>query len=74
MLQYRSKNSLNNKINGEGNAGGSVFYCGSNFGIMGSQSLVHLGVLSTRLSEGSLVLIAACSVRFNCLLYLVSPV
>ena len=41
------------------------------FGIMGSQSLLRLGVMSVRLSEGSLVLIAACSVRSNCLLYLV---
>ena len=40
----------------EGNAGGSVLY---------------LGALSVWLSEGSLVLIATCSVRFNCLLYLV---
>ena len=38
------------------------------FGIMGSQSLLHLGALSVRLTEG---LIAACSVRSNCLLYLV---
>ena len=37
---------------------------------MVSQSLQHLGALSVRLSEGSLVLIAACSVRSNCLLYL----
>ena len=35
------------------------------FGIMGSQSL-----LSVRLSEGSLVLMDSCSVRSNCLLYL----
>ena len=41
------------------------------FGIMESQSLLHLGALSVRLSEGSLVLMAACSVRSNCLLYLV---
>ena len=40
-------------------------------GIMGSQSLLHLGVLSVRLSGGSLVLMAVCSVRPNCVLYLV---
>ena len=39
--------------------------------MMGSQTLLHLGELSERLSEGSLVLIAACSVSSNCLLYLV---
>ena len=36
--------------------------------IMGSQSLLHLGTLSVRLSEGSLVLMA---VRSSCVLYLV---
>ena len=38
-------------------------------GIMGSQSLLHLGALSVRSSEGSLVLMAVCSVsyRFNTL-------
>ena len=40
------------------------------FGIIGSQSLLQLEALSVRLSEGSLVLIAACSVRSNCLLHL----
>ena len=39
-------------------------------GIMGSHSLLHLGALSARLSEGSLVLIAVCSVRSNCFLYI----
>ena len=34
-------------------------------GIMGSQSLLHLGALYVRLSEGSLVLMAVCSVRSN---------
>ena len=34
-------------------------------------NLLHLEALSVRLSKGSLVLIAVCSVRFNCLLYLV---
>ena len=34
-------------------------------GIMGSQSLLYLGALPVRLSEGSLPLMAACSVRFN---------
>ena len=38
---------------------------------MGSQSSLHLGALSVRLSEGSLVLMAACSVRSNCVLNLV---
>ena len=41
-------------------------------GIMGTQSLPHLGALSVRLSEGSLVLMAVCSVRSNCVLLLVS--
>ena len=40
-------------------------------GIMGSQSLLHLVALSVRLSEGSLVLMAVCSVRSNFVLYLV---
>ena len=34
-------------------------------------NLLHLEALSVRLSKGSLVLIAVCSVRFNGLLYLV---
>ena len=41
------------------------------FGIVGSQSLLQLGALSVRLSEGSLVLMTVCSVRSNCVLYLV---
>ena len=40
-------------------------------GIIGSQSLLHLWTLSALLSEGSLVLMAACSVRSDCVLYLV---
>ena len=40
-------------------------------GIMGFQSLLHLWALSVRLSEGSLVLMSVCSVRSNCVLYLV---
>ena len=42
-------------------------------GIMGSQSLLHVGALSAsvRLSEGFLVLMAVCSVRSSCVLYLV---
>ena len=36
-------------------------------GIMVSQNLLHLGALSVRLTKGSIVLIAACSVRSNCL-------
>ena len=40
-------------------------------GMMGSQSLLHVGALSERLSEGFLVLIAVCSVRSSCVLYLV---
>ena len=40
-------------------------------GIMGSQSSLHLGAQSVRLSEESLVLMAACSVRSNFVLYLV---
>ena len=35
-------------------------------GMMGSQSLLHV-----RLSEGFLVLMAVCSVRSSCVLYLV---
>ena len=41
------------------------------FGIMRSQSLLHLGAMYVRLSESSLVLIAAHSVRSYYLLYLV---
>ena len=41
------------------------------FGMMGSQSLLHVGALSVRLSGGSLVLMAVCSVRSSCVLYLV---
>ena len=40
-------------------------------GMMGSQSLLHVGALSVRLSEGFLVLMAVCSVRSGCVLYLV---
>ena len=40
-------------------------------GRMGSQSLLHVGALSVRLSEGFLVLMAVCSVRSSCVLYLV---
>ena len=40
-------------------------------GMMGSQSLLHIGALSVRLSEGFLVLMAVCSVRSSCLLCLV---
>ena len=36
-------------------------------GMMGSQSLLHVGALSVRLSEGFLVLMAVCSVRSSCL-------
>ena len=39
-------------------------------GMMGSQSLLHVGALSLRLSEGFLVLMAVCSVRSSCVLYL----
>ena len=41
------------------------------FGMMGSQSLLHIGALSKRFSEGFLVLMAVCSVRSSCVLYLV---
>ena len=40
-------------------------------GMMGSQSLLHVGALSVRLSEGFLVLTTVCSVRSSCVLYLV---
>ena len=40
-------------------------------GMMGSQSLLHVGALSVRLSEGFLVLMAVCSVKSSCVLYLV---
>ena len=56
---------------GEGDAGRSGFYSTSYFGMMGSQSLLHVGALSVRLSEGFLVLMAVCSVRSSCVLYLV---
>ena len=39
--------------------------------MMGSQRLLHVGALSVRLSEGFLVLMAVCSVRSSCVLYLV---
>ena len=41
------------------------------FGMMGSQSLLHVGALSVRLSKGFVVLMAVCSVRSSCVLYLV---
>ena len=56
---------------GEGDAGRSWFYSASYFGYDGSQSLLHVGALSVRLSEGFLVLMAVCSVRSSCVLYLV---
>ena len=34
-------------------------------GMMGSQSLLHVGALSVRLSEGLLVIMAVCSVCFR---------
>ena len=37
-------------------------------GMMGSQSLLHVGALSVRLSEGFFVLMAVCSVRSSCVL------
>ena len=40
-------------------------------GMKGSQILLLVGALSVRLSEGFLVLMAVCSVRSNCVLYLV---
>ena len=40
-------------------------------GRMGSQSLLHVGAPSVRLSEGFLALMAVCSVRSSCVLYLV---
>ena len=41
-------------------------------GMMGSESLLHVGALSVRLSEGFFVLMAVCSsVRSSCVLYLV---
>ena len=40
-------------------------------GMMGSQSLLHVGALSVRLSEGFLVLMAVCSARSSFVLYLV---
>ena len=49
---------------------GLGFMVQSILGIMGFQSLLHLGALSVRLSEGSLFLIGACPVRSNCVLYL----
>ena len=40
-------------------------------GVMGSQSKLNSGILSVRLSMGSLVFIAKCSVRSSCFLHLV---
>ena len=34
-------------------------------------SLLHVGALSVRLSQGFLLLMAVCSVRSSCVLYLV---
>ena len=39
------------------------------FGIMGSQSLQHLGALSVRLSKGSLVLMCLISVQCIVILF-----
>ena len=39
--------------------------------MMGTQSLLNLRALSVRLSEVFLVLMAVCSVRSSCVLYLV---
>ena len=36
-------------------------------GMMGSQSLLHVGALSVRLSERFLVLMAVCFVRSSCI-------
>ena len=47
-----------------------VFIVEAILGVMGSESLPHLGTLSTRLSMGSLIFIAAFSMRYNCHLYL----
>ena len=47
------------------------FVVQATLGIMGSQSLLHVGALSVRLSERFLVLMAACYMRSNCVLYLV---
>ena len=45
--------------------------CKQYLGMMGYQSSLHIGALSVRLSKGFLVLMAVCSVRSNCVLYLV---
>ena len=55
----------------EADAAGLGFMVQAILSKMGSQSSLDLGVLSVRLSEGSLVLMAVCSVRSNCVLYLI---
>ena len=45
---------------------GLGFMVQANSGIMGFQRLLNLSALSVRLSEGSFVLMALCSVRSNC--------
>ena len=56
---------------GEADAAGVGFMVQAILSIMGSQSSLDLGALSVRLSEGSLVLMAVCSVRSNCVSYLI---
>ena len=61
-------------ILGEGDAGRSGFYGASNFGYDGIPEFTAYSghwALSVRLSEGFLVLMAVCSVRSSCVLYLV---
>ena len=50
---------------------GLAFIVQAILGMMGSQSLLHVGALSVRLSEGFIVLMAVCSVSSSCVLYLV---
>ena len=52
-------------VGGKGNASDSGFYGGINFRNYGIPEII--GALSVRLTKGSLVLIAACSVRSSCL-------
>ena len=58
MLQYQSK-IIKNQFLGQEMPASLTLMVEATFGIMGSQSLLHLETLSVGLSEGSLVLMAA---------------
>ena len=53
--------SANDVCDGKEMPAGLVFMVQAIFGIMGSQSIMHLGALSVRLSEGSPALMTVCT-------------